>query len=92
MTDHWTGFALDEAFKGIREDVNEVRVETKAVSSQCHNDHKAVMERLDKQDSARDTARLETRKAILAFAGVLLAAIIAAGGGIIIVLLNGGPT
>jgi hypothetical protein len=92
VTERWTEFALDQKFDTIREDIHEVRVETKAVSDQCHHDHKAVMERLDKQDSARDMARLETRKAILAFAGVLLAAIIAAGGGIIIVLLNGGPT
>ncbi len=91
MTDHWTGFALDEAFKGIREDIQEVRNETKAVSDQCHRDHAAVMERLEKQDSARESARLESRKAIIAFAGVLLAAIIAAGGAIVVALLAGGP-
>jgi hypothetical protein len=91
VTDHWTSFALDEAFKGIREDVHEVRDEAKAVSDKCHNDHKEVMARLDKQDSARDAARLETRKAILAFAGVLLGAIIAAGAAIVVALLAGGP-
>lgn len=97
MTDHWTGFALDEAFKSIREDVREVRDEAKSsrtelkqrieeVSNQSHNDHKAVIARLDAQDSARDAVRLETRKAVLAFAGVLLTALIAAG----VTLLVGG--
>ncbi len=100
MTDHWTGFALDEAFKTIREDIYEVRDEAKsnrtelkqrivAVSDQCHADHKAVIARLDSQDSARDAARLETRKAILAFAGVLLTALIAAG---VTLLAGGTPT
>lgn len=98
LSDHWTGFALDEAFKTIREDIYEVRDEAKSnrtelkqrieeVSNQCHDDHKAVIARLDSQDSARDAARLETRKAIITFAGVLLAALIAAGAG----LLAGGP-
>lgn len=103
MTDHWTGFALDQAFETIRKDVHEVRDEAKseridiklrveAVADQCRLNQEAVLARLDKQDSARDTARLETRKAILAFAGVLLTAIIAAGGAIVVALLAGGPT
>lgn len=98
MTDRWTDYWLDETFRGIRDHRTEDRAETKeehteikrrveAVSDQCHSDHKAVIARLDAQDSARDAARLETRKAILAFAGVLLTALIAAG----VTLLAGGP-
>jgi hypothetical protein len=103
LSDHWTGFALDQAFEAIRDDIHEVRDEAKAertelkqrieaVADQCRLNQEAVMTRLEKQDFARDTARLETRKAILAFAGVLLTAIIAAGGAIVVALLAGGPT
>jgi hypothetical protein len=103
LSDHWTGFALDQAFEAIRSDIHEVRDEAKAerieirhrvedVADQCRLNQEAVMTRLEKQDLARDTARLETRKAILAFAGVLLTAIIAAGSAIVVALLAGGPT
>lgn len=99
MTDRWTDHWLDEAFRNTREARAEDRAEAKAehteikkrveaVSDQCHDDHKAVIERLDAQDSARDAARLETRKAILTFAGMILVALIAAG----TALLTGGPT
>jgi hypothetical protein len=91
VTDHWTGFALDEAFKTIREDVREVRDETKAVSDQCRHDHEAVIARLDLQDSTRDNAKIESRKAILQLIGVILSAVIIAGGAILLALLNGGP-
>lgn len=102
MIDRWSDHSLDEAFRGIREDRTEDREEAKAehtaikqrveaVSDQCRSEHAAVMARLVKQDEARDAARLESRKAILAFAGVLLAAIIAAGGAIVVALLAGGP-
>jgi ferric-dicitrate binding protein FerR (iron transport regulator) len=102
MSERWTDHSLDEAFRGVREDIKEDREEARdehaeisrrveAVSQQCRHEHAAVMTRLEKQDSARDAARLESRKAILAFAGVLLAAVIAAGGAIVVALLAGGP-
>lgn len=97
MTDRWTDYWLDEAFNTLREDRKADCAEAKAeyieikrhiegVSDQCRSDHKAVMDRFDSQDSARLAARIETRKAILAFAGVLLTALIAAG----VTLLAGG--
>lgn len=103
MPDRWTDHWIDEAFRSVREDRAEDRAEAKeehteikrrveAVSDQCRHDHEAVMERLDSQDSARNAARIEARRAILAFAGVLLSAIIVAGGAIVVALLNGGPT
>jgi hypothetical protein len=100
--ERWTDFGLDQAFATVREDVKddreaakdehaEIRQRVEAVAVQCRAEHERVMARLVKQDEARDAARLESRKAILAFAGVLLAAIIAAGGAIVVALLAGGP-
>lgn len=100
--ERWSDHSLDEAFRVVREDIREDRDEAKAehaeirkrvdgVSAQCRADHEKVMARLVAQDEARDVARLETRKAIIAFAGVLIAAVIAAGGAIFIALATGGP-
>ncbi len=98
----WSDHALDEAFRGLREDIREDRDEARAehtsigqrveqVSVQCRAEHAAVMERLLRQDDARDAARGEARKASLQLIGVVLAAVIAAGSAIVVALLAGGP-
>lgn len=80
----WTDDRLDDAFREIRDDLQENRRE-------CRDGHAAVMARLDSQDNARDAARAETRRAIVTGLLVLMTAIVTASGGIVVAIVTDKP-